>query len=84
MIEVVSPASEHRTYVEKRQEYLQAGVWEYWIVDAGKQEMLVLRRSRKQWTERIIRPPEVYRTRLLPGFAFDCAPVFEAAAAAGN
>src|SRR5208337_321376 len=43
-VEVVSPDSEHRDYVEKREEYLQVRVREYWIVDAGRQEMLVLRR----------------------------------------
>jgi Uma2 family endonuclease len=83
-IEVVSPGSEYRDYVEKRAEYLAFGVREYWIVDADKEEMLVLRRWGKRWVERVIRPPELYRTRLLPDFAFDCAQVFEAANAAGD
>jgi Putative restriction endonuclease len=79
VIEVVSPGSEFRDYVEKRAEYLLFGVREYWIVDADKQEMLVLRRSGARWTERILRPQQVYRTRLLPGLEFACGPVFEAA-----
>src|SRR5262245_45205261 len=62
VIEVVSPGSEHRDYVEKREEYLLFGVREYWIIDADRQEMLVLRRSRGQWAERVVRPPETYRT----------------------
>jgi Uma2 family endonuclease len=79
VIEVVSPGSEHRDYVEKRDEYLAFGAREYWIIDADKREMLVLKRRGGRWTERIVRPPEVYQTRLLPGFEFDCARVFRAA-----
>jgi Uma2 family endonuclease len=80
VIEVVSPGSGPRDYEEKPEEYLAFGVFEYWIVDAGKEEVLVLRRSRGRWAERILRRADVYRTRVLPGFAFVCAPVFEAAA----
>ena len=85
VIEVVSPSSEERDYVLKREEYLQFGVREYWIVDAEREEVLVLRRRGKQWLEdRVVKPPEIYRTRLLPGFEFDCARVFAAAEAAGR
>ena len=80
VIEIVSPGSEHRDYVEKREEYLAFGVREYWIVDAGRQEVLILHRSGDQWSERVLRPPKVYRTRLLPGFEFACEAVFQAAA----
>jgi Uma2 family endonuclease len=82
VVEVVSPRSRHRDYVEKREEYLAFGVREYWIFDADKAEMLVLRRSRGQWAERVVRPPDLYRSRLLPGFELACGPVFEAARAA--
>lgn len=84
VIEIVSPGSEQRDYEEKREEYLQFGVQEYWIVDAERQEVLILRRAGGRWREKIIRPPEIYRTRLLPGLAFTCAPVFEAARSAGE
>ncbi|HXG10110.1 MAG TPA: Uma2 family endonuclease [Gemmataceae bacterium] len=79
VVEVVSPESEHRDYVEKRQDYLDFGVREYWIIDADKQQMLVLRRRGGRWTERVVRPPEGYQTRLLPGFEFNLAQVFQAA-----
>jgi Uma2 family endonuclease len=79
VIEVVSPGSEQRDYVEKREEYLRFGVREYWIVDAAREEVLILRRSRGRWIERTMRASDTYRTRLLPEFAFVCAPVFEAA-----
>jgi Uma2 family endonuclease len=79
VVEVVSPSSRHRDYEEKPEEYLRFGVIEYWISDADKKELIVLRRSRGRWAERAIRPPDLYRTRLLPGFEFACGPVFEAA-----
>jgi Uma2 family endonuclease len=79
VIEAVSPGSEQRDYHEKREEYLRFGVWEYWIVDADKREVLVLRRSSGEWKERTIRPPEVYRPRRLPGFEFSCEGVFQEA-----
>ena len=80
VIEVVSPSSVHRDYVEKREEYLQFGVLEYWIVDANKGQVLVLQRSRGTWAERTVQPPELYHSRLLPGLEFACEAVFEAAA----
>jgi Uma2 family endonuclease len=84
VIEVVSPGSEQRDYVEKREEYLLFGVREYGIVDADRREVLILRRSRGRWAEHMLRPPEVYQTRLLPGFELACEPVFAAAEAAGR
>ena len=78
VIEVVSPGSTERDYVEKRAEYLEFGVREYWVVDAGRGEVLVLRRSRGRWVERVLRPGDIYTTRLLPGLEFDPAPVFAA------
>jgi Uma2 family endonuclease len=79
VIEVVSSGSKLRDYQEKREEYLAFGVREYRIFDAEKREMLVLGRVGGRWRERIVRPPEVYRTRLLPGLRFSCAQVFQAA-----
>ncbi len=84
VIEVVSRESKHRDYEEKPQEYLQFGIREYWIVDAEKREIFVLRRSRGRWNEQIVRPPQIYKTRLLPGFEFSCAQVFKAAQVTGN
>ncbi len=76
VVEVVSPGSEQRDYVEKREEYLAFGVREYWIVDAQRQEVLVLRRRGGKWTEKVVRPGDVYETALFPGLQFDCRPVF--------
>ena len=83
-IEIVSLGSEQRDYNEKPNEYLRFGVREYWIIDADKEKMLVFRRSGDRWVRRTIRPGEIYRTRLLPGFAFDCGAVFAAARKVGE
>jgi Uma2 family endonuclease len=75
----VSPGSEERDYVEKREEYLSFKIKEYWIIDAEKREMLVLSGKGKKWKEQTIQPPSIYESPLLPGLKFDCAPVFQAA-----
>ncbi len=79
VVEVVSPSSHHRDYVEKREEYLDFGVREYWIIDNSKQQMLVLRRSGGRWIERTVLPGKIYQSRWLPEFDFDLGAVFEAA-----
>lgn len=75
VIEVVSPSSRHRDYPEKPEEYLRFGVREYWILDADRREMRVMKRLRGRWVERVVPPPDLYRSRLLPGLAFDCGAV---------
>jgi Uma2 family endonuclease len=79
VVEVVSPHSAERDYVEKREDYLSAGVKEYWIVDASRRQVLVLRRHRGHWSERVLGPDDTHATRSLPGFELACAPVFAAA-----
>ena len=64
VVEVVSPSSRHRDYEEKPEEYLRFGVKEYWIIDADKLAMLVLRWSRGRWAERA---RFARRTRTGPG-----------------
>ena len=55
-----------RDYVEKRGEYLAAGVLEYWIVDRFRRIMTV---DRRDAIDPIIVPADgMYRTDLLPGF----------------
>ena len=79
VVEVVSAGSEHRDYVEKRGEYLQFGVREYWVIDAAKREMLVLRRLGGRWAEHVVREQETHEPRLLPGLRFEFAKVLAAA-----
>jgi Uma2 family endonuclease len=79
VVEIISPSSRKRDYEEKPPESLELGVREYWIIDGPKGLMVVMRRTRNQWAERTIRPPALYRTRLLPGLEFSCGAVFQAA-----
>jgi Uma2 family endonuclease len=44
-IEIVSPDSIERDYVRKREQYRQAGVPEYWIVDEMEQRIALLKRG---------------------------------------
>jgi Uma2 family endonuclease len=79
VVEVVSRSSRQRDYQEKPEEYLRLGIGEYWIVDADEGLMKLLERSRGEWREETVRPPALYKTRHLPGFAFSIARVLEAA-----
>src|SRR5262249_37634734 len=66
LIEIVSAESQFRDYILKREEYWKFGVREYWIIDAYRRELLVLRRGKNDWTEHRVRPPKMYKARLLP------------------
>lgn len=79
VIEVVSLSSVVRDYDEKPDEYLKAGVREYWIIDSHKGHLTVLRRTRNRWKQTLVSPPELYSTPLLRGLEFDVAAVFAAA-----
>lgn len=60
--------SVQRDYVQKRDEYLVAGLKEYWIIDRFRRRMTVYRRDGDEVVELIVREEERYRTPLLPGF----------------
>jgi Uma2 family endonuclease len=79
VVEVVSPGSELREYVEKREEYLALGIKEYWIVDGAKKQILILRRVRGKWSDRTLGADDFYESKLLPGSKLDCGKVFDAA-----
>jgi Uma2 family endonuclease len=78
VVEVVSPGSESRDYIEKREEYFAMGVKEYWIVDAEQHRIVILRRARGKWIERILGAQDSYQCKLLPGFILDCDQVLAA------
>jgi Uma2 family endonuclease len=79
VVEVVSRGSEARDYGEKREEYLALGIKEYWIVDGDKEQILVLRRMRGKWSERVLNASDFLDTKLLPGFRLECGKIFQAA-----
>lgn len=45
VVEVLSPFTRRRDLLDKRQYYLDAGAAEYWVLDAERREMRVIRRG---------------------------------------
>ena len=76
VVEVVSARSGRRDYDEKPDEYLAAGVGEYWIVDADQRRFTALTRDGNQWRPAVYEPSQAYTTGVLPGFSLDLARVF--------
>jgi Uma2 family endonuclease len=74
-IEFVSASKRdfQRDYIDKRDEYLQAGVLEYWIIDRFRRRMTVIRGGADQVTEMVVTEQATYTTPLLPGFALPLA-----------
>lgn len=68
VIEVVSERSVDRDYIEKREEYRDLGIKEYWIVDAKREQIIQLRRGKSDWMEKRLGLESVLTTKLLPGF----------------
>lgn len=70
----------HRDYVEKREEYMEIGIQEYWLFDRFERIMTVYRRSRSgRVREIVVREHETYTTPLLPGFELPLAKLLEVA-----
>lgn len=64
-----------RDYVEKRTEYMNLGVREYWVIDRFARTMTVYRQDK----EAVITEDQVFETDLLPGFTFPLRELFAAA-----
>jgi Uma2 family endonuclease len=82
VMEVVSEDEPKRDLVDKRADYAQAGIAEYWIVDPRNKTVTVLRLESGQYvTHSEAAVSGQVRSALLDGFTADVAAVF---AAAGN
>ena len=75
VVEFVSAGrrSRQRDYEEKRDEYLQLGVQEYWIIDRFQRTMTVYAKRGDAYTSRVVAESEAYATSLLPGFELPLA-----------
>lgn len=63
-----------RDYEEKRDELIELGVEEYWIIDRFERTLTVfLRTASGGYRKRVIKESQVYRTPLLPGFELPLA-----------
>jgi Uma2 family endonuclease len=80
VMEVVSADEPNRDLVDKRRDYAEAGIPEYWIVDPRTKTITVLRLENGQYVthSEAIESGQV-RSALLEGFTADAAAVFAAA-----
>lgn len=65
-----------RDYLAKRDEYLAAGVEEYWIIDRFARRMTAVRRGQP---DILVGEKDVYTTPLLPGFGLPLAQLLSVA-----
>jgi Uma2 family endonuclease len=78
-LEVVSDDKPERDLVQKRCEYAEAGVPEYWVVDPQSEAISVLTLRGNQYAEAgIYRRGDRAPSVLLAGFSPDVAAVFDA------
>jgi Uma2 family endonuclease len=79
VIEVVSPGGEIRDYYDKRSDYADARIPEYWIVDSAKKELLVMRLAGDEYAVHgIMRPGQIAESAILDGFTLDVRSCFAA------
>ena len=57
-----------RDYIDKRDEYMAAGIQEYWIIDRFRRRMTVVQRGLHNVTEHVVAAHGTYATPLLPAF----------------
>ena len=79
VVEVVSPDRPERDLVDKRTDYAEAGIPEYWVVDPRDQTITVFELCTDSYAEHgmYVRGGEA-ESPLLPGFAAAVAEVFDA------
>src|SRR5438270_12155777 len=80
-VEFVSRARRDRLrdYEEKRQEYMELGIGESWIIDRFRRIMTVIRNQPEGPEVRVVHERETYTTPLLPDFELPLARLLEIA-----
>ena len=79
-MEVVSPDDPHRDVVEKRIDYAEAGIPEYWIVNPVEETVTVLTLDGGEYREHgVFRPGSHADSPTLPGFSISIRDLFDAA-----
>ena len=79
VVEVVSPDRPERDLVQKRHDYAQAAIPEYWIVDPQREAISVLRLEGNGYVEHgVFERGSQATSALLAGFAVDVSAVFDA------
>ena len=80
-IEFVSAGRRNRKrdYEEKRQEYGESGIREYWIFDRFRRTLTVVTYSGSPQTENVIPETQTYESPLLPGFVIPADRILQSA-----
>ena len=68
-----------RDYVDKREEYAEAGIREYWIIDRFRRVMTVIQWDADEVDEIEVQQADRYSTPLLPGFELPLAKLLSVA-----
>lgn len=77
VMEVISPSDRKRDEVDKRREYAQAGIPEYWLIDPELCAVTVLTLDNQQYAEHGVFGEGGHATSLLlPGFTVDVTALF--------
>jgi Uma2 family endonuclease len=79
VVEIVSPDKPERDLIEKRLEYAEAQIFEYWIVDPRDETITVLRLESGTYVEHgVFRRGTLATSVLLEGLTVDVTAVFDA------
>lgn len=65
-----------RDYETKRDEYLEAGIQQYWVVDRFKETLTVFALARGRLKTKVFHANQAFRTDLLPGFELNLQELF--------
>ena len=80
VMEVISPDNPDRDLIDKRRDYAEAGIPEYWIVNPVADTVTVLILSEGEYGEHgVFRPGEQADSPSLPGFSVDVKRMLDAA-----
>ncbi len=86
VVEFVSKGKRNRLrdYDEKREEYQEVGIAEYWLIDRFQRIMTVYHHEAAKSSTLVVKEQETYRTVLLPGFELPLARLLALADAWGQ
>jgi Uma2 family endonuclease len=80
VMEIISPDDRKRDETDKRREYAQANIPEYWLIDPERKTVVVLWLEGNSYQEHgLFSPGDQATSRLLPGFTVDVNALFAAA-----
>ena len=78
VVEIASRSSRRRDYETKREDYLAAGVREYWVIDPLRRSATLFTRRGDAWRRTRSSARGALRTAHLPGFELRLSHVFSA------